>query len=585
MSLRSSPNELLIDIAEYLDEIPDLCALSASCLRLHYVANPILYSLASNKRRYKHLLCWASENGQLGVVKKLLVAGFNPNIAAIFEPVERVKFDKLEVTGRYELGSADPFRLHVYRHDFESGGFDKKSPSWDPISGFETQCRFMTRNPFWFPLHAAASSGSVEIIKVLIKHGAYLNPPSRRLVSCEDSPRHNEKSGYRTVRRLLEADPPVPVDVQNEYYATPIMWALGTAHSIPMMKYLIQHGAKLDIHSTTRCNPQPTALLQACYNHWHMDAAFLIDHGANIHPVSPDWPSALDQCLTSTRGYIATTDYGAKPVTPPEEYDPCTNLEEDATLTRMVELIKKLVDKAHLEPVVDTLLAHGARIDEESDDGMSPLKAALYSTDVPWADDMYDTVDSLLRHGADPNKANKFGQTPLMYICSCTSRHMSELRQVDMLINYGADINLNPLNEDSFASQRREECPLSPLETAFYNAKYKLCQYLGDEGAVISNHGPGYIGMLEHLVRKQDSEMIYEFQLYCDDPHDYVEDWGDSWYGFNCLLDIDYSGYLTKDPKALWLATSLYYFPLAKILLDAGASDITWTSEDGQTYK
>lgn len=363
-TLKSLPNELVIKICENFDDALTLHAVSATSRWLYYIANPILYSLAAEK--YPHLLFCACEAGEVGIVKKLLAVGLNPNLPTMGRWSER--------SDCCPDGSGDAMTstlnvLTVYDHII---GGDKHQVSGDmsrlEASEFDPTIHSninvylsQFKGCYWFPLHCAAMAGSIELVKLLVDSGAYIDPPSRGLCGCNRTAHRPETTVYwtplhtalcsgneATANLLLElgASPNVEyrrpdfrpstalhwaalggylstiqlllgrghgncriaVDVRDHEGSTPLMWSLGTTKSLQTMKCLLAHGADVEaksIHDGFIARRKGTAVLQACARGWYRDADFLVKTGAAIE--GNRYASALDRCLAALGGSPSTT--------------------------------------------------------------------------------------------------------------------------------------------------------------------------------------------------------------------------------------------------------------------------------------
>ncbi|KAI1372409.1 ankyrin [Hypoxylon crocopeplum] len=348
-------NEVLLDIAEFLDNASDLGALSATSQRFHHIANPVLYSLAAAK--YPYLLSWACETGRVNTVKNLLLAGISPNQPAIISAESRHwREEEILQDGKIDLTDHMNVLSEIYDHSNKSSGdwpHGERPDLFDPTVhgnvGFPCGLwNYISQNhAYWFPLHCAAIAGSTEIVKLLVDSGAYIDPPSQFLCHCDPAvygqrleigyywtPLHtalccrNEAAAntllslgastkvesfrqestalhwaargdcLSTVRLLVEGEGEgkVYIDDVGSDEATPLMWALAGAESIKTMPYLIQHGAELDYSRVDSDIGRPIGILdQAIKRGWYDDASFLVDAGARI---DDDPVPALDYCLT-----------------------------------------------------------------------------------------------------------------------------------------------------------------------------------------------------------------------------------------------------------------------------------------------
>ncbi|KAI0837065.1 ankyrin [Hypoxylon sp. FL0890] len=484
-SLQGLPTEILLEIVEYLDSISDLRSLSATSRRFHYVSNPVLYSLAAKK--CPNLLCWACGAGLLGVVEKLLVAGSSPNLPAVIPTYyETPTFYRYSCPSKNTTSDSIYALVRFYGHGYE-GYHPFQADVYDSSLHSDVEEYSIPDTKYWFPLHAASTSGSIEIVRLLVDFGACLDPPSRGLCHCtpdgrgdrsHEPPhiywtplhtalccgnenianlllafgassnvelRHRQSSALHwaargsrlsTARLLLEGGCNTPVDVQDLDGATPLMWALGTERSEQMMEYLLQHGANINAQLTSTEHQKPTALMQACYNGWYKDAIFLVNAGAMIHPVSRIWPSALDECF-SLSGAAQLLDMSMRRCIWLDRYmecdlklgqlteQPCPNdANEDVNFADMVELVKKLIHSG--------ANIHGSRAAVQP-----PLICASAACSVP-------LVELLLASGSNVNQEDDLGFFPLLAVVDNIGVHWADgsvFHTVECLLKHGANPN------------------------------------------------------------------------------------------------------------------------------------------------
>ncbi|KAI0106879.1 ankyrin [Daldinia grandis] len=678
-SITSLPNELLMEISKHLDRSVDLSSLSATSRQFNFAVNPILYSFAATN--CPDVLCWACEAGKIEIVRKLLMARQSPNMLAsnsrdlFLEHRMGIDWvhDMTDIKGL--LTSIISRKQRIVERRSRRGTvpptYNKDLRNRKKTRIVRKYLRMVLRN-FWFPLHSAAISGSIELVKLLVDFGAILDVPAHAIYNCQPhydrkaiwskfyywTPLHTalccgnesvanllislgasanvevnkEKSnalhwaargGYlSTIRLLIEGDQKVPVDVQDADGATPLMWALGTPRSIPTIQCLLRYGADMEARTTgnTGFDGQPTALLRAIRCCWYEDALFLINSGANIHPPTTELPSALDQCLTSLRG-ITSEAMSEKIFHLWPQIDDRVNsrfcrrfgLErnlgvlsrhpdfnefyDDDVHSGMVELAKKLIciganvhgspgtrhaplvraSGAHLVTVVDLLIKYGAQVDQDDGDGLYPLLAAILTADTGSPESCFDTVVCLLKNGANPNQITQFNRTALMVVCSNLSQSPIGLDLVDILVEYGADINIRNVFKVRHVLYHRSEKSLlfSPLQAALCTYKLDICRYLIEIGAETPHELSDLREILEHFA-EQDSYHFFTRNARIHTLEEHCE-------AFRLLLKIDHSGWLSKDPEALWISTMVRCFPLTAILLKNGASDASWVNEEGET--
>ncbi|ROW06819.1 hypothetical protein VMCG_03995 [Cytospora schulzeri] len=212
-SICDLPPELLIHVIQHLDQVKDISALSRSGSRfIHDIATPILYS---HVKDVPDVLCWACDEGRIDTVRRLLVAGADPNARwaqkqrrsatlmamsdmcfgagsmwewrsmhqrpetdAMFEEDRQARDDDIDEL--YATDSDDDDSDPDSESDLDSeSGSEFSSPGYDS-NGDEV----IVDKCFWTPLHIAARWGLDDIIELLLHHGATVNPPSRGFCDC-----------------------------------------------------------------------------------------------------------------------------------------------------------------------------------------------------------------------------------------------------------------------------------------------------------------------------------------------------------------------------------------------------------------
>ncbi|KAK6949621.1 hypothetical protein Daesc_009704 [Daldinia eschscholtzii] len=468
---------------------------------------------------------------------------------------------------------------------------------------------------YWTPLHTALCCGKEDVANLLIARGASTDV---EMCKRQSSALHwAARGGYlSTIRLLLEGDRKVPVNVQDLDGATPLIWALGAPNSVATMKYLLHHGADLEVQvntESTHFSEQPTALLRAIRCCWYKDADFLIESGANIHSPRNGLPSALDQCLLSFCGthsdamsedsfsndlYMLNDQldanfrnrfYVKREVGCLSNYPACNDIADRSVRYGMAEVVKKLILRgahvngrpgtrhspivrasgARLPEVVDLLLKFGANVDQEDDDGTYPLQAAVSKGDFISLEYCFETVECLLRNGANANKMTNSDRTPIMIVCSRYIEGPKELEIVKILVEYGANFQ----SRSFFGLLDVPIRSFSPLQAALCTCRLEICRYLIDKGAKIDLERGDLRDVLYYLAQCETSSLNARK---CISYERYRE-------AFRLLFEIDQSGWLFKDPQSFWISTSVRSFPLTEIFLNSGASDASWVNYAGQT--
>ncbi|XP_059170555.1 serine/threonine-protein phosphatase 6 regulatory ankyrin repeat subunit B-like [Physella acuta] len=132
-----------------------------------------------------------------------------------------------------------------------------------------------------------------------------------------------------------------------------------------------------------------------------------------------------------------------------------------------VDIVNPLILHAELGSLdqVKKLLDEGQLVDQEDDEGHTPLIAAVTA-------DKGNVVDYLLQAGCDVDYRNKEGNTALMFAVTSTNEGM-----VQRLINAGACVSC------------KNNCNDSPLILACCKGYLKIAKYLLEAGASVSLPG------------------------------------------------------------------------------------------------
>jgi hypothetical protein len=216
-SFNDVPNELLGPIAQAIvpgaglpaagrnfarhADIAQLAAFVLVCRRFHQAGNPILYAKAAV--RHPYLLAWAAETRNAAVVIRLLDAGMTPNVRFQCGPPRRSH------EGIWPR-AADPserlglLRASYWRTDGEvvkaTSSEYYRQPGMDKCIrrvglGYElcaepprygTEGYPSVKPPYASPLHFAAANGDLDMIRVLLATGAFLDISGYRLCSYND---------------------------------------------------------------------------------------------------------------------------------------------------------------------------------------------------------------------------------------------------------------------------------------------------------------------------------------------------------------------------------------------------------------
>ncbi|XP_063991503.1 ankyrin repeat domain-containing protein 17 isoform X4 [Diachasmimorpha longicaudata] len=285
------------------------------------------------------------------------------------------------------------------------------------------------------PLMEAASAGHVDIVSLLIAHGADVNAQS---TSGNTPLMYGCAGGHEdVVKVLLEAG--ANVEDHNENGHTPLMEAASAGH-VPVAKILLENGAGINTHSNEF---KESALTLACYK-GHLDMVrFLLEAGADQEHKTDEMHTALMEASMDGHVEVARLllDSGAQVNMPTDSFESPLTL---AACGGHVDLAMLLIER-------------GANIEEVNDEGYTPLMEAA-------REGHEEMVALLLSQGANINAQTEETQETALTLACCGGF----LEVADFLIKAGADIELG-------AS--------TPLMEAAQEGHLDLVRYLLESGA------------------------------------------------------------------------------------------------------
>ncbi|XXG98937.1 hypothetical protein Hte_005270 [Hypoxylon texense] len=502
-ALYTLPTELFLELAKSLGS-HDLASFSATCRHIHTIADPILYELAAT--RHPYLLPWACETRQIGIVRKLLAAGASPNAPY------RLSRSRLSLL-KYSSEADDEYHsdeepiepetprdlLQVYRsYSYFSRRrelFVGPNPDYSP----EKLESYSPAPCYWFPIHAAAKAGCNKIIKLLVEHGSYLDPPSVDFCRC---PRYAEKHNdiedgpYKwtplhtalcsrkegTAKLLISLGASLSVDFSN----SPTVVHSAAAHGcLTILHHLSDTGCTFDANAKDKHGLTP--LVHARDRPLGYDTIpWLVAHGADVHTVLGDdgW-TILHSALKNER-YLDAMNFinsGADiHATIRDEYADIgyedKSREEVFDEWRPIHFLCRRNNRYEVKPdpsesseeartkVVEKLIELGADVETRDDDENAPLILASMSHFLP-------IIKLLIAAGADVCGEDYAGYFPLLAVVDLcpeedefsvapivpgSGNNDLLLRTAICLLDHGADPNQE--------SEKLERTPLTALCSA-----------------------------------------------------------------------------------------------------------------------
>ncbi|TGZ57880.1 Ankyrin repeat domain-containing protein 17 [Temnothorax longispinosus] len=259
------------------------------------------------------------------------------------------------------------------------------------------------------PLMEAASAGHVDIVSLLIAHGADVNAQS---TSGNTPLMYGCAGGHEgVVCALLNAG--ANVEDHNENGHTPLMEAASAGH-VQVAKILLDNGAGINTHSNEF---KESALTLACYKGHLEMVRFLLEAGADQEHKTDEMHTALMEASMDGHVEVARLllDSGAQVNMPTDSFESPLTL---AACGGHVDLAMLLIER-------------GANIEEVNDEGYTPLMEAA-------REGHEEMVALLLSQGANINAQTEETQETALTLACCGGF----LEVADFLIKAGADIEL-----------------------------------------------------------------------------------------------------------------------------------------------
>ena len=318
------------------------------------------------------------------------------------------------------------------------------------------------------PLHSAAAKGRLEIVRILLGHGAYVNAVE---VTHNYTPLHEASSGGHidVVRVLIENEADVhardqsqstplhvassknnaetaqllirlgaDVHAQDQSQSTPLHVASseGAAETV---RILIKHGA--DVHARDQNQSTPLHLASQESNQNSEIAQVLIEHGADVH--------ARDQSQ-STPLHVASSRNNAEAIQ--------LLIKHGADVSARNEHGSTPLHLGEYTYTAQLLIEHGADIHARDKRQSTPLHHLW----IP------ETARLLIKHGADVHARDQEGLTPL-HIASSWPVGIAGDRKVRLLIELGASVN---------AYDNNHQTPLHMVSSSWSPNAKSLCLLL-----------------------------------------------------------------------------------------------------------
>ena len=333
-----------------------------------------------------------------------------------------------------------------------------------------------------FPLYIAAKNNSIEIMKLLINHGAYINGANNQ----GETPLYIAvvNNALEATKLLIEKRANLNIETENSFL-TPLMVAINSENeerSKELIKLLIENGADvnynisdeyLDYGIDSRFSPLCYAnnvetiellIKNGADVNSHLENGItvlmnsnslvkekiLTEKGANINAIDNEKNSVLMSILTKNKWNEELLDMSKFLIDKGVDFKLSNNEGNDALM---------IASEIGLKELVKLLLEKGVDVKRKNNNGKTSLMFAS-------ASNSQETVQLLIEKGARINSVNNEGYNALMYAIETGNYEI-----VKFLLEKGADINSQTLEG------------VTPLKVAKLNGFDEIEKLLLEKGA------------------------------------------------------------------------------------------------------
>ena len=383
---------------------------------------------------------------------------------------------------------------------------------------------------YQFPLLAVLGEGHIEIVELLLKHGADIDireAMGKTMLLMAITWLEDNDILLDTVEFLLTHG--VDVNAQDDTFTSSLHLAGGYSFTWPVVTILLKHGADVNSQDNNCKTPLHRLLEAEIYDGKDEDDSnqvrLLLEHGAEVNRRDKEHQTPL--LLAMKRSWFKTArilvEHGADANTANRGGKTLLHIlfsdngidDEDVVLEHALFLLKHGAEVNKRDKCNNTLLhlairyylfkpelavillVHGADANAENNQGMTALHILSSNHNI-----CYDE-DDLLDHGADVNAENNQGMTPLHILSESDIDDKNDahyvLNNAMLLLQHGAEVN------------RQDKDKETPLHLAIRWGWFKLAGILLEYGAdanVENNQGMTPLHILSESGTKYEGNVL-----------------------------------------------------------------------------